>query len=187
MANMISAELSNASLSSLSKAIAKAERDAQIAHNKVINKAAYNTYVWVTKDLVQAIDRPTPFTRKAVGYTKSTVRNPQAAVFIRRIQAEYLRLSIFSGGAINKVKPVPSKHRENTYGNLPRRATKAKRTFTIKAKGGGKDLIARRTGKGKSSKLEFIGAWSKRRVYRKQMDFYQTAKRYAERFLKQDR
>lgn len=74
------------------------------------------------RGIVQRIDRPTPFTQRAVAIRTASKSRPEAAVFIKTAQARYLR--IIETGGIEKPKRralvVPVGARLNQYGNLTR-------------------------------------------------------------------
>lgn len=78
------------------------------------------------RGIVQRIDRPTPFTQRAVAIKTATKRRPEAVVFIKDRQGEYLR--ILETGGIERPKRkalvVPVGARLNQYGNLRRRQVK---------------------------------------------------------------
>ena len=74
--------------------------------------------------LTKDIDRPTPFTKRAIAYTKATKTRLEASVFIQPIQSEYLKFQVLGGKRTKSAgKPIfiPSKQtRTNQYGNMPR-------------------------------------------------------------------
>ena len=76
------------------------------------------------KQMPRKLDRPTPFTLKGISIKRATKRDLSARVFIRPIQAEYLRYQIEGGRrrARGRGLGVPTKHaRLNQYGNIPGR------------------------------------------------------------------
>lgn len=84
------------------------------------------------------LDRPTPFTKKAYRIKFSNKRNLSGALFAMPIQNRYLAPQVF-GGEVHfpKGHPVPgSRAKINAYGNLPRRATKAKNVHNKTTRGG---------------------------------------------------
>jgi hypothetical protein len=74
----------------------------------------------------------TPFTRRAIGWSPAKAKNLRAAVFVKRKQAEYLKIEE-TGGSVARAPgaPIltPVHARLNVYGNLPqgviRRAVEA--------------------------------------------------------------
>ena len=74
----------------------------------------------------QAFDRPTPFTRRAVGVVAARKQSLAAEIYIKPIQARYLGLQ--ETGGVRRPRSggrallLPAGARVNIYGNLPRRA-----------------------------------------------------------------
>jgi len=68
------------------------------------------------------LDRPTPFTKRGVAIQKATKTNWQAQVFIKDIQAEYLKWVVEGGTRKpkNKAHLLPVTLKRNKYGNIPR-------------------------------------------------------------------
>jgi len=68
------------------------------------------------------LDRPTPFTKRGVAIRKATKTNWQAQVFIKDIQAEYLKWVVEGGTRKpkNKAHVLPVTIKRNKYGNIPR-------------------------------------------------------------------
>lgn len=98
----------------------------------------------VTRQLPSIFDRPTPFTQRAIGMERATKSSLQARVFVKDIQAGYLRLQQ-TGGTRKPAKRalvLPVDMKLNSYGNMPKGAfqrLKAKpNTFvgTVKGVGG---------------------------------------------------
>jgi hypothetical protein len=65
------------------------------------------------------LDRPTPFTMNAIGVFPANPSRLQTTLFVKDIQASYLRTAIFGGNIDNTIVPVISNVRLNPYGNLP--------------------------------------------------------------------
>lgn len=126
-------------------------------------------------------DRPTPFTRKGVGYRPAYKNRPVARVFIKDIQARYLELEEYGGVRTPRRRALvlPAGQRVNQYGNLPRgsvqRLLARKDTFsgTVNGQGG----IWQRTRKGGLKLLVAYEDWAN---YRPIFKFHETAKRTAE-------
>lgn len=74
----------------------------------------------------RAFDRPTPFTRRAVGVVAARKQSLAAEIYIKPIQARYLGLQ--ETGGVRRPRSggrallLPAGARVNIYGNLPRRA-----------------------------------------------------------------
>lgn len=93
-----------------------------------LNDTANDVKKGVERQLERDIDRPTPFTRKAFAVQRSNKRNLTSAVFIKNIQAGYLKPQILGGKRVaRKGKPIliPAyAAKKNKYGNLPRNKLK---------------------------------------------------------------
>ena len=75
--------------------------------------------------LIRAVDRPTPFTKKAVAIRPATKANLVATVLVKPFQAQYLA-TIETGGVVipepgSPIQP-PVNIRINQFGNIPRSA-----------------------------------------------------------------
>jgi hypothetical protein len=163
---MITVKVDTTAFAAMSKRIGKGiDRAVMLA----LNDTAEDLAKIEAQTAMQTLDRPTPFTLRGFWTKRATLGKLQSAVYIAPIQAAYLRYQV-DGGTVSKRKPVPSKGRENQYGNLPRNATKSKRVYHIKSRGN--DLTFIRTGK-RASKL--LATWSNARAYGKRFPFYQRA------------
>lgn len=138
----------------------------------------------LTTEMLRKLDRPTPFTLNAFDKsysTRATKRNLRSLILVKQIQAEYL-YDMFFGGTENKKHIVPGKEAKlNQYGNLPRNASKRKRTFTIVSNG--TPIRLQRAGKGKTSKTKVIGIFPSRRSYRSRIDYEGTITRAVDRWM----
>jgi hypothetical protein len=109
--------------------------------------------------ILEAFDKPTPFTRRAIAFTPATKRNLQASVFVKDAQAKYLQAEVhggrrefkpfeeqFANGGQTQVVLPGQRAPLNQYGNLTKAkikqiardmnsAGKAKRFFAGKPKG----------------------------------------------------
>ena len=147
----------------------------------MVTRAAVNVRRAEISAMDRQLDRPTPFTRKGVLFKAATENTLTAVVYIRPVQASYLIYQV-KGGTSDKPTPAPSTVSENKYGNLPKGATKRKRTFTIKSKRTGKRHVVRRVSK---KKTVLVATWSTRRHYRKgRYNFYGVAAKTAQKYLK---
>jgi len=91
--------------------------------------------------LVEQLDNPTPFTRRSVAITPARKSFPIAEVFVKDVQAEYLKWP--GRGGVRTPEPgkpviLPGAIRTNVYGNIPRGAVKREAAK-------GNVFIARRT------------------------------------------
>jgi hypothetical protein len=112
----------------------------------------------VTRGLSEDLDRPTPFTKKAVAVLPARKTDLRAVVLIKDRQAQYLGYQIRGGQREPKGKALvlPAGIRLNQFGNIPRhglaRAKANKDTFVgvvkgvggfwQRTKGGGLKLLA---------------------------------------------
>jgi hypothetical protein len=119
----------------------------------------------------EAIDRPTPFTLRGIGYTPSTKATLTATVFIRDVQATYLTKLVTGGTVTPKRRALvePATIRLDRFGNLPRTALARLRgrkdTFSANINGIGG--IWQRKGRGVKLLVKFEQTQEKR----KQFDF----------------
>lgn len=91
-----------------------------LAINEVLGDIKRNS----EKRLRRVLDRPTPFTMKAFGIRYASKRTLSGMVFIKDIQAQYLRFAEDGGVRTphRRTILVPVKQRVNKYGNMPRGA-----------------------------------------------------------------
>lgn len=106
----------------------------------------------VDKKLPEIFDRPTPFTRNAIGYQAATKQTLTGKVFIKDIQAKYLALEITGGERrpTGRALVLPTDYPTDQYGNLPRTAVKQllRRADVFSGKVRGIPGIWQRTGHG---------------------------------------
>jgi len=138
----------------------------------------------VDVQIPRKLDRPTPFTRRAIGIKRASKRILQSEVFVKDIQAEYLKYAIEGGTRrpTGKALATPgSKVKLNKYGNMPGARGKAgkllgnnKKYFSGKPKGmaDAPAGIWQRMGKGGRKKLRLIVAYEKQIEYKKRLPFY---------------
>ena len=112
----------------------------------------------VKTEMLRKLHKPTPFTMNLFfngAVTRATKTRSVATVEVKNVQADYL-YSLFYGGTETDNHIVPGQQAKlNQYGNLPRRASKAKGTFTIKSNG--LPITLKRTGRGKNK-----GNWNRK-------------------------
>ena len=118
------------------------------------------------------LDKPTRFTLQGVAVKRSTKRKLESAVYIKEIQAEYLKYQVEGGTRRpkNRAIVVPVKVRLNKFGNIPRRKIKALLTrddvFVVReSKAAG---IYQRM---KSGKLKMLVAFEPKADYEKRFPF----------------
>ncbi len=157
-----------------------ARRQLPFALSVALNRTAEDIRRNETKRLDKAIDRPTPFTRKAFAIRRSTKARPTARIFAKRAQSAYL--STLEGGGARAPKGraiiVPQKIRLNRYGNILRKAIAKtiarKDTFSGKPNGrpGAKAGVWQRKGK----KLIKLASYADRATYRPSLGFVRGSK-----------
>ncbi len=130
----------------------------------------------VTNQLPKKLDRPTPFTRKAIGFKSANKRDLTAAVFVKDIQAGYLEKQIEGGRRVARGKGfgVPTRNKRlNKFGNIPGRRkglARGKREFigTIRGVSG----VWQRTGGTRNPGLKLMVAFEKVVKYKKRLPFF---------------
>lgn len=140
---------------------------------KAVTDTAKSVQVAVTRQLKSDIDRPTPFTQKAVGMKRATKKNPEATIFIKPIQSKYLKYQI-DGGTRKATADSPvliaREKQRNKYGNLPRNKLsrlKAQSKLIVK------DRLAMQRLKRSVKPLAYF---AKQAVYKPRFKFYERAK-----------
>lgn len=135
----------------------------------------------VERRIAQVFDRPTPFTKKGVGYLPARKSMLVSRVFIKDVQAAYLRLQETGGVRVPKGRaiPIPVGQRTNQYGNLPRATVQRLlvRPDTFSGRIGGQGGIWQRR---KGGKLKLLIAWEPEAHYRPRFGFEMVARFTAE-------
>jgi hypothetical protein len=114
-------------LKRLQKTLSAAERRVfPAATVDALNRVAAASRKVATTAMPQHIDRPVPFTTKAILYEKASRKKLQSAVYMKKEQAAYLKTVVEGGYRTpapgSRFVPVPTKHvKLNKYGNLRRR------------------------------------------------------------------
>lgn len=143
--------------------------------------ARYDVVPAIERQIDIVFDRPTPFTRRGVGYRPAYKNRPVARVFIKDIQARYLELEEYGGVRMPRKRALvlPVGQRVNQYGNLPRGSVQRllARQDTFSGMVNGQGGIWQRTRKGG---LKLLVAYEDRATYRPIFKFHETAKRAAE-------
>lgn len=89
-----------------------------------LTKTAKDAQAEVERRMPVLLDKPTTFTKRGVGISPARKARPVAQVFVKRIQAQYLRIQS-TGGVRKPRKKVlihPAGIRKNKFGNIPRTA-----------------------------------------------------------------
>lgn len=164
-------------------------RAMQEAMAKGINKTAATANAELTQGLSRHLDRPTPFTLKAIKTSKAKPKpEPSAIVYVQPLQARYLKWPIY-GGTIDSII-TPAAGRLNRYGNIP-----GKRGGLEKIKGANpKRFIAEIKGDygvwqrygPKGRKVKPIALVSRRSPRSKIYDFEDIGKKSVKRVLQRD-
>ena len=164
---------------------------------KQIPFAVARGLTWTARDvrqdvmaaMPQALDRPSPFTMRGIGYRPATKQTLTSEVFIRDTQATYLS-KLISGGTRRprgKALLVPSSDfPTDQYGNPSKAALRRLRSRkdvfsgTIRGVGG----IWQRTGKGGRPGVKLLLAFEPTTQYRPTFPFVEIAKRSVAKRLK---
>jgi len=162
---------------------------------KALTVTASDAKKAVDVQLPRKLDRPTPFTKRAIGIKRASKRLLQSEVFVKDIQAEYLKYAIEGGTRRPKGKAIAtpgSKMKLNKYGNMPGARGKAakllankKRYFSGKPKGmpdapagiWERGHFSKRGnftagGKSRQTNLRLVVAYEKEITYKKRLPFY---------------
>jgi len=135
----------------------------------------------VDAQLPKKLDRPTPFTRRAIGIKAARKTLLQSEVFVKDMQWEYLRFAIEGGTRRPDRKAIAtpgSKTRLNKYGNMPR--GKAHKLLQNRAKyfsgkptghPGAPAGIWQRMGRGGRGNIRLVVQYKKHILYKKRLPF----------------
>lgn len=115
------------------------QKQLPFANALALTKTAEAAKRGAIKQMDKDLDRPTPFTRKGITLRKATKKGQSAVIFIKDIQAKYLKYQI-EGGSRQAMQGSPvlvpnDSLRLNKYGNIARnrfRSVTAKRTQFVK-------------------------------------------------------
>ena len=91
------------------------------ATNDAINKTLFGLRKVMIKQLIDKLDRPTPFTQKGFHVRQSMIKNLFGMLFIKDIQAQYLKYQIDGGvrsGNPNVAVPFTKNVKLNKFGNV---------------------------------------------------------------------
>jgi hypothetical protein len=99
-------------------------RQAEFGMAKALTAVAKMAQVEVEAQMPRRFDRPSPFTQRGIGIRAARKGALKAAVFVRPIQARYLRVEEEGGTRrpARRALVIPINARKNQYGNLPARA-----------------------------------------------------------------
>jgi len=150
----------------------KIEKQSKYATAVALTKTAWSVKADEVKALDNHLNKPTPFTKRAYRVQRATKRRLVSSVYAAPIQDKYLQHQVHGGTSKGH---VPGKRQKlNAYGNLPRRATKRKNTFSATIKG--VSGVWQRKGRGKSKKVILVAHFPSSRSYSKRLPFYRVAR-----------
>jgi hypothetical protein len=153
----------------LSRFILDSKKKLKDAVIKSANEVAEKVKVKEDSAISSNLDRPTPFTKKAILVRKAYSGRMTAIVQVKDIQADYLSF-VIKGQPSSQIKPLVFQKFRNKYGNAPRNLTG--KTITRK------DLILKKNSKGRT---DIVGTWSHRRDYKIMFDFFGIGEKEANR------
>jgi hypothetical protein len=173
------------SLEAQSRAIQqKVQRNLNFGIARGLTNTAKFAAAKLEQQLPAIFDRPTPFTRRAIGFQSASKAKLEARVFVRDQQAMYLMRQ--EQGGLRTPQPgspinIAVGQRLNQYGNIAKGSiakTKARpKVFTATGKGNAKHLslgiYERVKGKGKKKpgKLKLLVAFRKQAAYAPRFQF----------------
>ena len=144
---------------------------------KALTQTAKDVQVEETKAINALFDRPTPFTQRAAGITPARKQNLVATVFLKDIQAAYLKLQVEGGTRYPKRRALvlPTDLPTNQHGNIPKGQIKRllKRADVCSGTVRGVAGIWQRTGRG----LLLLVSYEPKATYRKRFPFYDIARK----------
>lgn len=150
---------------------------------KALTDTAKDAQRAVTAQIPRKIDRPTRFTMNAVGFDRATKRRLESAVFIKPIQAVYLRWQIEGGTRVadGAGTGVPTRNKSlNRYGNIPgRRAGLVKGPNEFIATINGVSGVWRRSRSKRDRRPKLLIAFERAVKYQKRLPFYRIAENTA--------
>ena len=143
---------------------------------KALTDTAKDAQRAVTRQIPQKLDRPTRFTLNAIGFKRATKRTLESVVFVKPIQAEYLKLQIDGGMRVvgGAGTGVPTRNKKlNKFGNIPGRKSglvKGKKQFiaTIRGITG----VWQRFGGKRKPQVRLMVKFENRLHYSKRLPFY---------------
>lgn len=144
-----------------------------------INSVAKDAKQAIDQQMTQVLDRPTKFTRNAIGIKYSNKRTLQAEVFVKPIQLEYLRWQIFGGtrrSPSQRGVGVPTKNKKlNAYGNIPGRRKGLVKMKQFIATINGATGVWERYGGRRAPQVRLLVAFEPQVEYSKRLPFFKTA------------
>lgn len=154
--------------------------------SQTINALAFSTMNRERREIVDVIDRPTPFTQRGVMYTRSSKRNLVATVYVPESRESYMIYQVRGGKRTprNVAVPIPSSSaRLNKYGNM-------RRNYISRMLDSPKHFSGVPRGRPRSSagiyerkrhKIVPIVLWKREAQYRPKFDFYGVGRDHVKR------
>ena len=141
---------------------------------KALTDVAKDAQKAVTAQIDTKLDRPTPFTRRAIGFKKADKIGLFSEVFVKPIQSKYLQWQIFGGERKQQSNiGVPTRNKKlNKYGNIPGRRkglVKGKKQFTATING--ISGVWERYGGKRNPRVKLVVAFEQSVTYRKRLPF----------------
>jgi hypothetical protein len=106
---------------------------------RALTDSAHDAQLNMAQRLPDIFDRPTPFTMRAIGVQPARKGpNPRARVFVKDIQARYLRTEELGGARVprqGQAFVLPGHVRLNRYGNMPPGLMKRLHLMAVQSKG----------------------------------------------------
>ena len=125
--------------------------------NKSLNRLAYFGKIDAQESMKQELDRPKPFTLRAIQYKRSTIQTLSAKVYVNK-NNNYLHYLVYGGVRRNsgKILIPATRLRSDRYGNLSRARRKriVNDPKTFKSKRGRTEVLMQR----KARNTQFVGA-----------------------------
>lgn len=145
---------------------------------KALTDTAKDVQRELTAEIDRVFDRPTPFTKRAIGVVTAKKATLTARIFVKDIQAQYLGLEIEGGTRRPKGRALVMPGKQiplNQYGNLPRNKVRQllarKDVFSGAVRG--VPGLYQRTPRG--AKLLIL--WERQAQYRPRLRFYDVARK----------
>lgn len=171
----------NVELERVVKSLQGFQRDQlPFAMAKTLTDTAREVKDKLTEALPRQLDKPTPFTMRAFGFTPATKQSLEATVFIRPDQFKYLQFQIDGGVRRSQKRAIviPKDVALNEFGNMPRREIKKmlakKAVFSGTVDGVPGIYMRKKFGHGVGLKL--LAAYADQVKYRKRFPFYEIAR-----------
>ena len=130
-----------------------------------LSRLAYFARLDSQESAKKELDRPKPYTLKAINYSKSSRSTLRSSVFINK-NNDYIHMVVYGGIRRNRGRIlVPDKSlRTDKYGNLSRtrRRNLLRNPKTFKVARGGKEFLMRRVGK----RVKFVASLERSTKYK---------------------